>query len=103
MPMQWRQLARAGALAAALAAAGAAAPARADESGSGHFQPGAFSYFAGVLPSQRGLYFYDFVNQYSGAAGAAKAFEIGGVARFGVQAYMTVEMPSFTYVTGKKI
>jgi hypothetical protein len=103
MPMQWRRLARAGALAAALAAAGAAAPARADESGSGHYQPGFWSYFAGILPSQRGLYLSNYVNQYSGAAGAGKAFEIGGVARFGVQAYAMVEMPSLTYVTGKKI
>jgi hypothetical protein len=84
-------------------AAGTAAPAQADEGGSGHYLPGFGGFFGGILPSERGTYFANIQIQYTASAGAAQALPIGGVARFGVQAYSFGELPSFTYVTGKKV
>lgn len=103
MSTTWQWVRRACAAALVMAAACGSAPARADEAGSGHYLPGFFSYFAGILPSERGIYFANITSQYVGAAGGNRPLEIGGKVRFGVQAYMFVEAPSFTYVTGRKV
>src|SRR5262249_46741759 len=54
-------------------------------------------------PEERGTYFANIQVHYVGATGANRALPIGGVVRFGVQAYLLGEVASFTYVTGKKL
>jgi hypothetical protein len=94
---------RLGAAALVAAALVGAAPARADDGGGGHYAPGFFGYFSGILPSDRGVYFADYVNQYSGAAGGNVRLPIGGQVRAGVLAYAFGELPAFSYMTGKKV
>src|SRR5262245_44691826 len=102
LPKICRRGIRLGAAALAAAALMAPSPARADEGGTGHYMPGFFGYFGGILPSDRGLYFSNYVNQYSGAVGGNRPIEIGGQVRFGVLTSWSAAIPSFTYMmTGK--
>jgi hypothetical protein len=102
MCKSWRGVLRASALAVVVAACGGT-PAKADEGLGGHYPPGFGGFGAGILPDERGLYFADIHLQYFGAVGANQALPIGGVARFGVVAYSFGAVPTFTYVTGKKL
>jgi hypothetical protein len=54
------------------------ATARAEEGGSGHYQPGAAADFSDMLPGREGLVYLNVLFRYSGSTGATQPLEIGG-------------------------
>lgn len=92
-------------LAAAIAATGIlwGGPARADETGSGHYTPGAFGYLAGVIPPRPGAYFSSFQCYYNASAHDDRFFPIGGKVRSGVKTELFAQILDGLWVTGTKI
>lgn len=86
-----RSVLRTGLTLLAMAALASAAPARADEQGTGHYQPGTFSFLAGVIPSDAGFYFTNFQNFYEGSVGANIALPIAGRLRLGIKSFAFID------------
>ncbi|MDB5174295.1 MAG: hypothetical protein JWO87_121 [Phycisphaerales bacterium] len=86
------------ALLAAAAAAIFPAVSRAEEGGSGHYQPGQTATFFDTLPSREGFTFYNDVFYYNGSiTGQKNRLEFGGVLYRNVEATIYSDTPRVRY------